>query len=291
MTRIGIIGGGKGATLHADAIIHTCGADLIGVGGRPGSAGELAAVADCPDLPLDDLCTGADALIVAVPPPDVAGVLAAIDDRIADGADVKAVLVEAPFDVLPQLRVPVALGANLLHAPVVRQGLREIAKMREPHHLQMRVRQPKPDWGAHGTPAFGGPLHDPGLRLAPVLLSAAAETAVHVDVVDVVDDEHGVHAAIELESGRRCGLDVAWVEGSATIEIEAADDGGVILMALDPLPRLEIDGRSIPANELHPLEALGFVPQIDRLAKTAAGAAVWPDASIGSSIVGLFPPR
>ena len=33
VTRIGIIGGGKGATLHADAIIHTRGADLVGVGG------------------------------------------------------------------------------------------------------------------------------------------------------------------------------------------------------------------------------------------------------------------
>ena len=67
VTRIGIIGGGKGATLHADAIIHTRGADLVGVGGRPGTAGELAAVAACPDLSLDDLCTGSDALIVAVP--------------------------------------------------------------------------------------------------------------------------------------------------------------------------------------------------------------------------------
>ena len=79
MTRIGIIGGGKGATLHADAIIHTRSADLVGVGGRPGSASELAAVADCPDLSLDDLCDGSDALIVAVPPPDVGGVLTAID--------------------------------------------------------------------------------------------------------------------------------------------------------------------------------------------------------------------
>ncbi|MEM8706351.1 MAG: hypothetical protein AAGE98_07835 [Actinomycetota bacterium] len=288
MTRIGIIGGGKGATLHADAVIHTRGVELTGVGGRPGTAGELAAVADAPDLSLPELCAGADALIVAVPPPDVAGVLSAIDDEIAGGAPVRAVLVEAPVGELPPVRVPLALGANLLHAPVVRQGLREIAKMHEPHHLQMRVRQPKPDWGAHGTPAFGGPLHDPGLRLAPVLLSAAAETAVHVEVVDT---EHGVHAAIELESNRRCGLDVAWAAGSATIELEAADDGGVILLTLDPLPRLEIDGRTIPAAELHPLEALGFVGQVDRLAKTAAGAAVWPDAAIGASIEALFPPR
>ena len=144
--------------------------------------------------------------------------------------------------------------------------------MREAHHLQMRAAA-ETGLGAHGTSAFGGPLHDPGLRLAPVLLSAAAETAVHVDVVDT---EHGVHAAIELESGRRCGLDVAWVAGSATIEIEAADDGGVILMTLDP----SLVSRSTVAryrrSELHPLEALGFVPQIDRLAKTAAGAASGP---------------
>ena len=177
--------------------------------------------------------------------------------------------------------MPVALGANLLHAPVVRQGLREIAKMREPHHLRC-VRQPKPDWGLTDS-AFGGPLHDPGLRLAPVLLSAAAETAVHVEVVDT---EHGVHAAIELESGRRCGLDVAWVEPVRPRSRSRRPMTAVILMTLDPLPRLEIDGRSIPVNELHPLEALGFVPQIDRLAKTVAGAAVWPDAAIGSSIVG-----
>ena len=288
VTRIGIIGGGKGATLHADAVIHTRTADLIGVGGRPGTAGELAAVADVSDLSLPDLCAAADALIVAVPPPEVAPVLRLIENEIVGGAAVKAVLVEAPVGEPVAMSVPCALGANLLHAPVVRQALREIAAMQEPHHLQMRVRQPTPDWGAHGTPAFGGPLHDPGLRLAPVLLSAAAQAAVHVEVAEI---EGGVHAAIELESGRRCGLDVAWAEGSATIELEAADDSGVILLTLDPLPRLEIDGRTIAPPDLHALEALGFIQQIDRLTKTAAGAAVWPDIAVGASIEALFPPR
>lgn len=288
MTRIGIIGGGKGATLHADAVIHTRGADLIGVGGRPGTAAELAAVADVPDRSLPELCAASDALIVAVPPPEVAPVLRLVENEIEGGAPVKAVLVEAPVGELVPMSVPCALAANLLHAPVVRQALREIAAMREPHHLQMRVRQPKPDWGAHGTPAFGGPLHDPGLRLAPVLLSASAQAAVHVEIAET---DGGVHAAIELESGRRCGLDVAWSDGSATIELEAADDGGVILLTLDPLPRLELDGRTVAPPDLHALEALGFVQQIDRLTKTAAGAAVWPDIAVGASIEALFPPR
>ncbi|MEM9464999.1 MAG: Gfo/Idh/MocA family oxidoreductase [Actinomycetota bacterium] len=286
MTSIGIIGGGKGATLHADAVIHTRGAELVGVGGRPGSAEELAAVADAPDRSLPDLCADADAVIVAVPPPEVGGVLEAIGAEVERGARVKAVLVEPPLRDIPVLSIPVVLGANLLHARVVRQALREIAAMHEPHHLQMRIRQPRPDWGAHGTPAFGGPLHDPGLRLAPVLLSAAAEPAVHVEVADIAN---GVHAAIELESGRRAGLDVAWTDGSSRIELEAADAAGVILLQLDPLPHLEIDGRTIEPPELHPLEALGFVPQIDRLGRTAAGAAPWPDVSVGTAIEALFP--
>ena len=286
VTDIGIIGGGKGATLHADAVIHTRGADLIGVGGRPGTAGELAAVADAPDLSIDTLCARAEAIIVAVPPPEVHGVLQTVADAIERGGPVRAVLVEPPLRTVPEIPVPLVLGANLLHAPVVRQALREIAAMHEPHHLQMRVRQPRPDWGAHGTPAFGGPLHDPGLRLAPVLLSAAAEPAVHVEVAEIPD---GVHAAIELESGRRAGLDVAWTAGSSRIELEAADAGGVILLQLDPLPHLEIDGHPLEAPELHPLEAMGFVPQIDRLLRTAKGAAPWPDASIGTSIEALFP--
>ncbi len=286
VTRIGIIGGGKGATLHADAVLHTR-AELVGVGGRPGTASELAAVADVPDLSLEELCAGSDALIVAVPPAAVGEVLDRIGDAVAGGAGVRAVLVEPPLRRLPELPIPTVLGANLLHAPVVRQALREIAVMREPHHLQMRIRQPAPDWGAHGTPAFGGPLHDPGLRLAPILLSAAAETAVHVEVADI---PNGAHAAIELESGRRAGLDVAWAPGSSRIELEAADASGVILLSLDPLPRLEIDGRPLDPPELHPLEALGFLQQIDRFVRTVDGAEPWPAASVGLAIEGLFPP-
>ena len=146
MTRIGIIGGGKGATLHADAIIH------IAAPTSSESEGGLAPQVSSlllptrPDLSLDDLCAGSDALIVAVPPPDVGGVLTAIDDRIADGADVKAVLVEAPFDELQSLRYRSPWAPTSSTPPSCAKACAK-SKMREPHHLQMRVRQPKPDWG------------------------------------------------------------------------------------------------------------------------------------------------
>lgn len=284
MTTIGIIGGGQGATLHADAVLHTRGVGLIGVGGRPGSAGRLADEAGVPDLPLAALCE-ADAVVVAVPPPAVEPILRLIENEALGGAPVRAILVEPPVRALPDGAIPTALGANLLHAPVVRQAMREITALPNPHHLQLRCRQPQPTWGAHGTADFGGPLEDPGVRLASLLLAAAGEPAVHVEQTEVAG---GVHAAIELESGRRVGLEVAWVEGSSRIELEAADEGGVILLTLDPLPRLEIDGKAIEAPDLHPLEALGFTAQIDRLGRTAKGSAPWPEATAGLAIEALL---
>jgi len=284
VTTIGIIGGGRAATLHADAALQMRRIDLIGVGGRPGSADRLASDAGVSNLALPLLCE-ADLVVIAVPPSEVSDVAGLVANEILRGSPVRAVMIEPPLRSLPVLSVPTVLAANLLHAPVVKQALRAIAAMQAPHHLQLRVRQPAPTWGAHGTPAFGGPLHDPGIRLAPLLLAAAAETAVHVEQVEIGG---GVHAAIELESGRRVGLDVAWTEGPAQIELEVADDGGVILLTLDPFPRLEIDGRHIEPPDLHPLDALGFVGQLDRLSRTADGADPWPSTATGLAIEALF---
>ena len=287
VTTIGIIGGGKAATLHADAALQMRGVELIGVGGRPGTADRLAASAAVPDLALPALCE-ANLVVIAVPPPEVTTVAELVAKQILGGAPVRAVMIEPPLRSLPQLSVPTVLAANLLHAPVVKQALRAIGSMHTPHHLQLRVRQPKPTWGAHGTPAFGGPLHDPGIRLASLLLAAASEAAVHVEQIEI---EGGVHAAIELASGRRAGLDVAWLEGSSRIELEVADDGGVILLTLDPLPRLEIDGRQLELPDLHPLDALGFVGQLDRLRRTADGAEPWPSVATGLAIEALLDPQ
>ena len=284
VTTVGIIGGGKAAMLHADTALQMREIELVGVGGRPGTADRIAADAGVPDLALPLICE-ADVVIIAVPPSEVAGVTRLIGNEVLGGAPVRAVMIEPPLRLLPEIPIPTVLAANLLHAPVVKQALRAIGSMQAPHHLQLRVRQPVPSWGAHGTPAFGGPLHDPGVRLASLLLAAAAETAVHAEQVDI---DGGIHAAIELESGRRAGLDVAWVEGSSRIELEAADDDGVLLLTIDPLPRLEVDGHPIDPPDLHPLEALGFVGQLDRLSRTADGAAPWPPAATGLAIEALF---
>jgi hypothetical protein len=81
---------------------------------------------------------------------------------------------------------------------------------------------------------------------------------------------------------------VAWADGSSRTELEAADGDGALLLRLDPLPSLEVDGHRLQPPDLHPLEALGFVHQIERLIRTTEGAAPWPDAAVGMSIEALL---
>ncbi len=51
MTRISIVGGGPAATIHAEAVRATAGAELVGVGGRPGTAADLATALAVDGLP------------------------------------------------------------------------------------------------------------------------------------------------------------------------------------------------------------------------------------------------
>lgn len=285
MVTIGIVGGGRAATLHADAVLHSRGAELIGVGGRPGRATDLATNAGVPDAPIDDLCC-ADAVIVAVTPGAIPDVVAAINGAIARHSTPRAVLVEGPVPVDIAIGTAAMVGSNLLHAPVVRQALREIATM-SPHHLELRARQPAPHHGDTGA-RVEGPLLDPGARLAAVLLAAAGEPALSATVTGSPDTSR---VGFALQSGRSCTLDVGWSAASARTELEVADRGGVVSLTCDPLPRLEIGGEPVAAPDLHPLEALGFVGQIDRLVKVAQGRAdPWLDLAVGSAIRALLGP-
>ncbi len=284
MTRISIVGGGPAATIHAEAVRATAGAELVGVGGRPGTAADLATALAVDDLPLDELCASADALIVAVPPAEAPAVLAAAEGRV------DAILVESP--VATTIAVATALGndtplmtaLNLLHAPTVRRGLDAIAAMSTPHHLLLRARAPRPSWGAHGSDAFGGVMLDPGARLLPVLLSAAAVPAVAVSAsVDHRDGiDHRARLTLHLADGRTAAAELEWSAGETRARLEVADASGVVALELLPLPSLEIDNTPVADTVDDPLVALGFVDQVRRLAAVARGdMAPWADRSVG----------
>ena len=292
MTRLSIVGGGPAATLHAEASAAVAGVELVGVGGRPGSAGPLADAFGVDDAPLDVLISRADAIVVAVPPDAVPGVLARVRPPV------RVVLVESPVATAVgaasgPIDVPVMAGANLLHAPTVRRALRSIATMTTPHHLGLHSRGPAPDWGAHATDRFGGgAMMDPGARLLPVLLAAAG--APVEEVAAQVSHHRGIdqRAALQLTlaDGRRATADIAWADGPAEARLEVADANGAVLRDLLTRPGLEFDGRAVgpPDPDENPVVALGFADQLRRLAAVARGdTEPWIDHRVGVGVLSV----
>ena len=279
MTRIGIVGGGIAATMHAEAVLNTRAATLVGVGGRAATGAALGAAANVPHLDLKSLIAASDALVIASPPDTVADIIATI------GNGVRALLLESPLPpALITPVIPTMVAANLLHAPAVRSGLAAIAKMGA-HHLQLRSTQPRPTWGSHGT---SGPLLDPGARLLPVLLAAAGSSVVSSERRNVGPaDDYAV--SLVLADGRTIEMRSSWAEGSTYAELEAADTSGVVQISFFPFPRLEIDGRPIEPEEIPPIRSLGFVNQIERLARVAQGdAEPWLPLASGQGIRALL---
>ncbi len=288
MTRIGIIGGGHGAALHAQAALLCDRIELVGVGGGSSSATELASAAEVPDLSLDAILDRSDAVVVAVPPARTPEVIDALVGEVG------AVLVEAPVPAdLPDPGCPAMIGANLLHAPTVRRAMRAIGDLESPHHLVLRSSQPAPTWGGHGSLAFGGAGLDPGARLAPVLFAATGEAinsaAARITEGPVTGVEESATITLTLPSGRAARLESKWAPGSARAELEVASDEGVALVSFFPEPELEIDGVPMTAPQGHPLVDLGFVAQLERLAGLPDRSATpWLDLATGRAICGVL---
>ena len=282
MTTLAIIGGGKAATVHAESSRAVAGVKLIGIGGRSlGRAREAAEALGCEELTVTEMIRRADMLIVAVPPADIGGVLAQIPPD-------RALIVESPVGVNsasdPGNRPNAMLGANLLHAPIARQGLAAINDLGDPHHLVLRANALRPSWHTAGAARSGVTL-DLGGRLLPVLLAAAAQTVIEVSAR--LNLQGGVDTGAELDlrisDGPLVRAELHWDGGPTTANLEAASSSAVVSLELWPFPVLEVDGTKIASAESQePLHALGFVSQLRRLAAVAANqAAAWPQLSSG----------
>ena len=241
-----------------------------------------------------ELCRGCDAVVIATPPAfriEVAAVL-------AESRRLRAVLVESPAattlhgiaELGSTLSGRAAMTAvNLLHAPAVRRMLDAVAAM-DPHHLELRLAVPDPARGPEGGASFGGGVTvDPGAGFWPVLMAAmgAAVESVAAPRYEVVDGlDHAASVLLDAANGRRARAELSWGTPVAEASLEAADSSGVARVDLWPVPVLEIDGAPIESQSgsQHALVALGFVGQIQRLARVARGeAAPWPDLAAASS--------
>lgn len=282
MTTLGIIGGGRAATVHAESVRALPGVRLIGIGRRqPGRGSGAAEALGCAELSVAETIERADMLVVAVPPVEVAGVLAQIPLE-------QPLIVESPLGVDsasdPGDRPKAMLGANLLHAPVVRRGLAAINDLGELLHLLLRSTAPRAAW--HGPDGGrNGVSLDLGGRLLPVLLAAAARPVLEVSAG--LDYRHGAAVRAELDlrtaDGPLLRAELQWDSGPASANLEAASAGGAVSLDLWPLPVLEVDGAEVvSAHRCQALHALGFVSQLRRLAAVAADRAEpWPDLAGG----------
>ncbi len=297
MTSVGIVGAGRAATLHAEAARAARGVHLAGVSASsPASprAAALAGALDCPVLTLAELSRRCDAVVIATPPAAGAEALAGL----ASSRRLRAALVESPAATTIQGAaelgtmaggLPIMTSVNLLHAPAVRQMLEAVATM-DPHHLELRLAVPHPDRGPDAGRAFGGGVTvDPGAGFWPIVLAAmgAAVESVSTPRAGVADGlDHAAEVVLHGAGGRRARAELSWDARVAEASVEAADAVRVARVDVWPVPVVEVDGAPAgsPAGSSHPLADLGFVAQIERLCRVAAGeASPWPDLDAASS--------
>ncbi|MYJ81112.1 MAG: hypothetical protein F4046_04735 [Acidimicrobiaceae bacterium] len=308
VTSVGIVGAGRAATLHAEAVRAARGVHLAGVAARstasPGAAA-LAGALDCPVMTARELAGACDVAVIATPPAARAEALA----ELAPSRRLRAVLVESPaattVDGIAELSAafggrPVMAAVNLLHAPAVRRMLDAVTAM-DPHHLELRLAVPDPDRGPSAGRAFGGGVTmDPAAGFWPVLVAAMGAAvrsvaAPRLDVVGGLDRAAGV--VLRAVDGRTAQASLRWGAPVAEAAVEAADSAHVARVEVWPAPIVEIDGASTgspadPAHTVasrrggsaHPLAALGFTAQIERLVRVGSGdAQPWPDLAVASS--------
>ena len=297
VTSVGIIGAGRAATLHAEAVRAARGVELAGVSAlSPGSprAAALAGALDCAVLEPFDLARNSDAVVVATPPASRTEAVA----ELASSRRLRAVLVESPaattLDGIAELGSTlsdrgVMTAVNLLHAAAVRRMLDAVAAM-DPHHLELRLAVPDPERGPDPGRSFGGGVTlDPAAGFWPVVMAAmgSAVESVAVPRADVVDGlERAAEIVLRSAGGRNARAHLRWDAQVAEASVEAADSAHVARVDVWPVPVAEVDGAPVgaPADSSHPLAALGFVAQIERLARVAAGEArPWPDLDAASS--------
>ena len=257
-------------------------------------AAALAGALDCPVLTLAELSRVCDVAVIATPPAASREALAGL----ASSRRLRAVMVESPAATTIQgvaelgtlvEGLPVMASANLLHAPAVRRMLETVARM-DPHHLELRLAVPHRDRGPGAGRAFGGGVTvDPGSGFWPVVLAAlgAAVESVATPRAGIADGlDHAAEVVLHAAGGRRARADLRWGARVAEASVEAADPARVARVDIWPVPVAEIDGSPAgpPVESSHPLSALGFVAQVERLCRAAAGAASpWPDLDTASS--------
>lgn len=229
----------------------------------------------------EDLPGGADAVVVATPPPlhlrealraVEGGAVALVETPLA------ATLADADRIVALGEGGRVAYAENLVHSPVVAQGVQACRRIGALTHLEVRLSQGRPEGGAGRLdPAWGGgALLDLGVHaLAVALLMAAPARVVAVeadlspgDGIEVDDDGSVI---LTFDSGLRASVRASWRAAAPTWDAQAASATSAVRLELVPDPSVELNGSPLklaptpPQLAAEALHHLGYIGQLTAL--------------------------
>ncbi len=278
LRRIGIIGAGKAATLHAEALrqLRSHDVELVGFACLDPTTDRAKAFGDnfdCAAMSVAELARCCEALVVAVPAKACLGV--AQEVAVEMEQSLRAVLVETPsattLDELDQLSSINALGngvmvgANLLHTKPVQRFVSEMREM-DTHHVQLSVTAPSRD--------ESGVLMQLGCGFFPILTEAIGSNVEDVMTTrfatsggqEVGSVDVGIDVEIRFGNGKFATANLKFNDGVAVASLEAASSTRVVRLVFWPVPTLELDGVSVslPADEL-----CGFREQMLALVEVA----------------------
>ena len=251
----------------------------------------------------DQLPGGADAVVVATPPPlhrreaeraVESGALALVETPLAATLDDADALVTLAAD-----RGLVAYGENLLHSPVVAQAVSACRRIGSLTFLEVRLAQGVPDWGQDRTePSWGGgALFDLGVHgVAVALLMAAPARVVAVESATVrpgerlaVDDDASV--VLRFDTGLRSEVRASWRAPAPAWDAQAASATGAVRLELVPEPSVEINGTGLrlpapPTEATAPqLHHLGYIGLLEAAAADVEAGRTAPSTTVLGRLV------
>lgn len=275
---VGLCGAGMISAAHAGAA-RALGWPITWVASRTAqSAARRAGRLGAGVVSYDDMPGGADLVIVSTPPADhAARVRSLLDAGVA-------VVVEKPLcttlvqadelvDAAERHDHRVLYAENLAYAPAIAAMIAAVPALGPLQHLEVRVINPRPSWGAFLTEQWGGgALFDLGVHpLAVAMMLAAPATVTGVEAHLGGADDHGTdeHAEVRLhfDTGLVANVVASWRGGPEPMwDAQVASATDVLRADLFPAPSLEHNGAPLAittaASAAGPIVDYGYLGQL-----------------------------
>ncbi|MDY7101431.1 MAG: Gfo/Idh/MocA family oxidoreductase [Actinomycetota bacterium] len=275
--RLGIVGAGRAAVLHAMAAAHAPGVELVAVAGRDRERTEsFARRAGSALTTIGGLAEITDLVVVATPSSSHRAVVEELG-----GGDGPVVLLERPAGdgaddtrLLASNHPRVGTAENLWWAPIVVTAADRIARFGSLNHLGVRVRAHEPPGGAAAASGAGrrGALAEPGASAVALALRLMGPrrpvTVSGARFRPGTDAPTSAAFAVDLDTGERVTIDAAWTDRTPSFDAQAAGPTGAVRVELLPEPHVEQNGRDVPSpapamgSDPPELERYGYVGQL-----------------------------